>query len=141
MTEKQIMNNAALNRTKNAEQHRGFIRTSLAAAILAIIAAPASALAQSASDDTDGASAIEEIIVTAQRREQSLQEVPMAISAFTGADLEALQADNLDSLQGAVPNLMPNRSFGHVVRRGTHTDASWQALDRSDRSGANEIEG
>ena len=29
----------------------------------------------------------------------------MAISAFTGVDLEALQADNLDSLQGAVPNL------------------------------------
>jgi iron complex outermembrane receptor protein len=96
-----IMNNAVLNRTKNADQRRGLLQTSLAAAILAIIAAPAAVLAQS----DDGASAIEEIIVTAQRREQSLQEVPMAISAFTGADLEALQADNLDSLQGAVPNL------------------------------------
>ena len=99
------MNNAVLNRTKNADQRRGLLQTSLAAATLAIIAAPAAVLAQSAGGDADGASAIEEIIVTAQRREQSLQEVPMAISAFTGGDLEALQADNLDSLQGAVPNL------------------------------------
>jgi len=99
------MNNAVLNRTKNADQRRGLLQTSLAAATLAIIAAPAAVFAQSAGGDVDGASAIEEIIVTAQRREQSLQEVPMAISAFSGADLEALQADNLDSLQGAVPNL------------------------------------
>lgn len=48
---------------------------------------------------------LEEVIVTAQRREQTLQEVPMAITAFTGAELMALQADNLDSIQGAVPNL------------------------------------
>jgi iron complex outermembrane receptor protein len=99
------MNNAVLNRTKNADQRRGLLQTSLAAATLAIIAAPAAVLAQSAGGDADEASAIEEIIVTAQRREQTLQEVPMAISAFTGGDLEALQADNLDSLQGAVPNL------------------------------------
>jgi iron complex outermembrane receptor protein len=49
--------------------------------------------------------ALEEVVVTAQRREQALQEVPMSISAFTGEQLAALQADNLDSLQGAVPNL------------------------------------
>ena len=95
------MTNAVRNRSKNADQHRGLIQSSLAAATLAIIAAPGSVLAQSASE----ASPIEEIVVTAQRREQALQEVPMAISAFTGADLQELQADNLDSLQGAVPNL------------------------------------
>ncbi len=99
------MTNAVRNRSKKADQHRGLLQTSLAAATLAIFAAPASALAQSVSDDANDASPIEEVIVTAQRREQALQEVPMAISAFTGADLEALQADNLDALQGAVPNL------------------------------------
>jgi iron complex outermembrane receptor protein len=99
------MKNAVPYRIKKADQRRGLLQTSLAAATLAIIAAPPAVLAQSAGGDADGASAIEEIIVTAQRREQLLQEVPMAISAFSGADLEALQADNLDSLQGAVPNL------------------------------------
>ena len=69
----------------------------LSLAACTALSSPGIAIAQ---DD-----ALEEIIVTAQRREQSLQEVPMSISAFTGADLQALQADNLDSIQNAVPNL------------------------------------
>ncbi len=36
----------------------------------------------------------------------------MAVSAFTSDDLEVLQADNLDSLQGAVPNLNLVRGRG-----------------------------
>ncbi|HZW59611.1 MAG TPA: TonB-dependent receptor plug domain-containing protein, partial [Woeseiaceae bacterium] len=75
--------------------------TSLGAA--AALAIPLLATAQT--NPSGGAVAIEEIVVTAQRREQALQDVPMAISAFTEDDLAALQADNLDSLQGAVPNL------------------------------------
>jgi iron complex outermembrane receptor protein len=31
---------------------------------------------------------LEEIIVTSQRREESLQEVPIAINAFTGAEMD-----------------------------------------------------
>ena len=64
----------------------------------------ATALCLPAAAEENGAS-LEEIVVTAQRREQSIQDVPMAVSAFTESDLEAIQADNLDSLQGAVPNL------------------------------------
>ncbi|MDJ0698388.1 MAG: TonB-dependent receptor [Woeseiaceae bacterium] len=102
------MTNAVHNRTKTAGRRRGLLQYTFAATVLAVIAAPASVQAQTAGALTDeeiDALDIEEIIVTAQRREQALQEVPMSISAFTGADLEALQADNLDSLQGAVPNL------------------------------------
>lgn len=98
------MTNAVCNRTITTGLRRGLFQSSLAAAVLAITAAPASVLAQSAGAD-EGLVAIEEIIVTAQRREQALQDVPMAISAFTADDLQALQADKLDSLQGAVPNL------------------------------------
>ena len=36
----------------------------------------------------DGAAMIEEIVVTARRREENLQEVPIAVSAFSAADLE-----------------------------------------------------
>ncbi len=36
------------------------------------------------------ASILEEVIVTAQKREQSLQDVPIAITAFTGAQMSAL---------------------------------------------------
>ena len=94
------MTNAVSHRTHQPGNSRGLLQAAIAAALLGATTMPAAALAQDA-----GAAAIEEIVVTAQRREQALQEVPMAISAFTGDDLEALQADNLDSLQGAVPNL------------------------------------
>ena len=81
----------------------GCRRARLPAALLAALL-PMAAAAQS-DDAATPTNVIEEVTVTAQRREQSLQEVPMAISAFTAEDLEQLQADNLDSLQGAVPNL------------------------------------
>ena len=97
------MINAISNRTTTTTFRRGLLCSSIAAATAAMILAPASVMAQSAGGNE--ALAIEEIVVTAQRREQTLQEVPMAISAFTAEDLEALQADNLDALQGAVPNL------------------------------------
>jgi len=83
-----------------------FQRRPLAASIAAFLTLsilPGTLLAQSGSEEEAGA--IEEIIVTAQRREQALQDVPMSVSAFTGEELATLQADNLDSLQGAVPNL------------------------------------
>ena len=91
---------AVCNRTSTSGLGRGLVHASLAATVLAFTVAPAPALAQSGG--ADGAGAIEEIIVTAQRREQALQEIPMAVSAFTAEDLEALQADNLDTLHTAM---------------------------------------
>ena len=62
---------------------------------------------------------LEEIIVTAQRREQSLQEVPVAVTAFTG---EALELANITEAQVAqYLNLTPNVSYtedGQVGSRG-----------------------
>ncbi|MEJ2534997.1 MAG: TonB-dependent receptor, partial [Gammaproteobacteria bacterium] len=79
-----------------------FSRRLLCAAVCGALFAPLQAISQ---ENEEREMLLEEVVVTAQRREQSLQEVPMSISAFTADDLEALQADNLDSLQGAVPNL------------------------------------
>lgn len=49
---------------------------------------------------------LEEVIVTAQKREQSLQDAPIAISAMGSAQLEAQGITNLQSLGGgAIPAL------------------------------------
>lgn len=48
--------------------------------------------------------ALEEIVVTAQKREQSVQDVPIAISAFNESDLERLNASDLSDLQYSTPN-------------------------------------
>ena len=77
-----------------------------AALLVGVIAAPA-AFAQDAPAAPRGEEArtLDTITVTARRREESLQEVPVAVSAFGEEDLRELQADRLDGLQGAVPNL------------------------------------
>ena len=48
---------------------------------------------------------IEEITVTATKREESIQDVPIAISAFTGDDLERSGITDLEQLQQIAPSL------------------------------------
>ncbi len=77
-------------------------------AVLAL-AAPVAAAQESAgpgtAQDPGAAPAIEEILVTARRREESLQRVPMSVSAFSEARIRELQADDISDLQYSVPNL------------------------------------
>ncbi|HEX8062020.1 MAG TPA: TonB-dependent receptor, partial [Allosphingosinicella sp.] len=46
-----------------------------------------------------------DIIVTAQRRAESLQNVPIAVSAFSGEALERQQIENASDLQQSLPNV------------------------------------
>src|SRR5262245_46983957 len=47
---------------------------------------------------------VEEVVVTATKRESSLQDVPMAIQAFTAESLERMGADQVESYYRLVPN-------------------------------------
>lgn len=48
---------------------------------------------------------IEEVVVTAQRTSESIQDVPIAVSAFNAESLEAKQIDTFSDLQFNVPNV------------------------------------
>ena len=48
---------------------------------------------------------LEEITVTARRREETLQEVPVAVTAFTETAVEELDIEDLGDLDAFVPNL------------------------------------
>jgi len=78
------------------------VKCSLAVVIAALTMQTGAAMAQQAS--TDGAR-LEEIIVTAQRREQSLQEVPISIEAITGAELVLQGFREMDDLANFVPSV------------------------------------
>jgi len=54
----------------------------------------------------DQAAAVADIVVTAQRREQRLQEVPLAVSAFSMESLEDGKVESLLNLDGKVPNVV-----------------------------------
>jgi iron complex outermembrane recepter protein len=51
------------------------------------------------------ATEIEEIIVTAQKREESIQETPISVTAFTGESLQTKGVSNVVDLAAIVPNM------------------------------------
>ncbi|GAB4576722.1 MAG: TonB-dependent receptor [Rhodothalassiaceae bacterium] len=88
------------------------------ASLLALaMAAPGAAMAQNQGDDTSFV--LEEIIVTAQRREQSLQDVPSSVAALSGEKLDVLNAAGTDIrfLSARVPSLTIESSFGRTFPR------------------------
>ena len=76
-------------------------------ALVGLVALPGLVLfAPPAVAQDDGADAgFDEITVTARKREESLQEVPLAVTAVSGELLEDLGAGDISELQGLVPNL------------------------------------
>lgn len=52
---------------------------------------------------------LEEIVVTAQKRAESLQDVPIAISAFNESNLEAIKAVTIDDIVSRTPNFTLTR--------------------------------
>ena len=75
------------------------LKATLAAGVaMTALTAPGLAKAQ----DT---TSLDDVIITAQRREQSLQEVPITISVLTSETLEALAADDMGDISAFVPGL------------------------------------
>ena len=74
------------------------------AALAAIGASPV--MAQETAGSEGPAAAVEDIVVTAQRREQRLQDVPLAVSAFSMESLEDGKVESLLNLDGKVPNVV-----------------------------------
>lgn len=74
----------------------------LSSVAFAALALPATIAAQEAED----AGGIEEIVVTAQKRSEAVQDVPIAISAFTAETIERQGLDDALDLQLQVPNLL-----------------------------------
>jgi iron complex outermembrane recepter protein len=102
----------------------------LTAAILAAIGAHAGgACAANASDTTDTSTSIslEEVIVTAQRREESLQDVPITIQAVTGEELKQLNVSTFDDLMRYTPNVTSSGNgpgAGNIFMRGLSSGGS-----------------
>ena len=104
----------------------------LHAAVVAALTG-ASGLVYQAASAQEG---LEEIVVTATRREQNLQEVPISIVAITGENLEMRGIDNLEEVSQGVPNVVitgggggtggTNFRMRGIPNVGTYIDGIWQ---------------
>jgi iron complex outermembrane receptor protein len=103
-----------------ADRHvRSGVRAAVAAGLRGVPGATASLLALTlahgtavAAEPAAASGGLEEIVVTAQRREESLQNVPVAVSAFSADAIESRQIRSTIDLVRMVPNLVGHGNTG-----------------------------
>ena len=96
---------------------RQFLHASTATATLAVaVAISTPAFAQDEAAEEGG---LEEIVVTAQRREENLQDIPLSVDVVSGDKLDAINSGGGDirALAGRVPSLNIESSFGRTFPR------------------------
>lgn len=115
------------NNTKSATARAGAaMRTAGMSTALVALVWSGAAWSQEQADDVDGAGKKNSgiIIVTAQKREQTLVDVPQSISVVSGDALEAQQASSFQDYLNLVPGLQlvqDTPGFGRLVIRGVNT--------------------
>ena len=112
------------------------MRLSIAVALAGISSfATTAALAQTVDPASQAAvqGQLADIIVTAQRREESLQKVPVAVTAIGAEQLDQLRVTNVRNLAGIAPSLQINtqglQSNPTIIIRGVASGTSNNAVD------------
>ncbi len=101
-------------------RHSNYILFAGASALALSMAAPA-AVAQDGADDDAEARTLSTVVVTTQKRDESIQDVPIAVSAFDPDALERLNIETGSDLQFNIPNFgstQGNFSAGGISIRG-----------------------
>jgi len=93
------------------------------------LAAPGTSVAQEGRQ----AGALEEVVVTARKREESLQDTPIAISAFSAAALERQQIGSTEDLDQIAPNLQ-FASYGPLTGNNSAAQVYIRGIGQSDGS-------
>jgi iron complex outermembrane recepter protein len=92
------------------------------AAILAALSAHAGAIyAASDTDTTASSTSLEEVIVTAQRRSESIQDVPITIQSISGGQLAQMNVTTFDDVIKLLPNVTISEvgpGQGNIYMRG-----------------------
>jgi iron complex outermembrane recepter protein len=98
----------------------------IATAVAVVLGAPVASVAAAG---TESVGALEEIVVTANRREQTVLDVPYNISAVTGASLQSAGVTNLNDLSRLVPGITipdlgprANSSNSLIIIRGMNVN-------------------
>jgi iron complex outermembrane receptor protein len=112
---------------------RTIIRTNLLVGAGAVALAWAGASAAWAQDDAGANGTVETVVVTATKKPESLQNVPISVVAVSGMTLQKRGFIEMTDLQGATPNLEINQTNGNYVItvRGLGSGAGNFAFEQS----------
>jgi iron complex outermembrane receptor protein len=98
---------ATLQRTHSVQRTAPRTTFSVAAFALGLCCASVTlAQERNAAESAAGGGALEEVTVTAQRREESLQKTPISITAISGAELAARESTSIDTALRDVPGVV-----------------------------------
>jgi iron complex outermembrane receptor protein len=94
---------------------RAAVKAALFISVLSATSAPTHAAdAAGASDSDSGTMELQEVVVTAQKRSQSVLAVPNSVQAITGDQLQDAGIKDIPDLQFTVPGLVPSNGFGYT---------------------------
>src|SRR5882762_2531056 len=80
----------------------------LPATLLLLSTLPALAASPSGADATTETPSIDEIVVTAQKREQRIQDVPISLSVVGGGELDKSSIQSVSDALGMIPGVAVN---------------------------------
>jgi len=112
---------------------------------LALFGLPMTSAQAQENEEEGDMSGLEEILVTARRREENLQDVPVSIQAFSSTEMDLRGIERVEDVVAAAPNVMvsagPSTAFNTfamrgIPRAGFFVDDVWQqsSLSLSQRS-------
>jgi len=87
--------------------------------------------ANSKNADNSGGTTVGELVVTAEKREQNLQTVPVAISAYTAAKRQLIGIDTIQDMTNFTPGLEYNSSTDRISLRGVGRQTNVLSADAS----------
>lgn len=111
-----------------------FRKTLLAVAVVTSVTSTG-VMAQDQGERVGGSSALlEEVVVTARKKEESLQDVPLSVSAFGSSQIQALKVRDLTSLAVSMPNVAlddvgTTRGTANFSIRGLGINSSIPSID------------
>jgi iron complex outermembrane receptor protein len=94
------------------------LMTCASSALVLLAGAAHAATAAAVAADTDQSTNVTELVVTAEKREQSLQKVPVAVSVFTGASRDRIGISTVQEVTNFAPGFVYDPGDVHAYIRG-----------------------
>ncbi|MAT91646.1 MAG: hypothetical protein CME59_03520 [Halioglobus sp.] len=112
-------------------RNKQFARTPLVALCTSVVLTGISTAAQAQGNT---AALLEEVVVTARKREEGSQEVPLSVTAYNSEQIEALKVRDLFSLSTGLPNVVmddvgTSRGTANFSIRGLGINSSIPGID------------